>query len=48
MVEGMTLVLLNMFDGNMTFAYILLLMVFSIMNYSSVVFQGDRIDGATC
>jgi len=44
----MTLVLLNIYDGNMTFAYILLLLVFPIMSYSHVVFQRDRIDGATC
>lgn len=44
----MTLVLLNMFGGNMTFPYILLFMVFPIVSYSCVVFQGDRIDGATC
>lgn len=48
MVEDITLVLLNMFSGNMTFAYILLLMVFLIVSYSCIVLQGDRINGATC
>lgn len=38
MVEGITLFLLNMFGGYMTFAYILLLMVFPIVSYSCIVF----------